>query len=52
MNAKKKLLGGMPLNGQAIPVGGITPTSMPKLSQENFGMVYPLQFVELRGLSP
>jgi len=23
MNAKKKLLGGMSLNGQAIPVGGI-----------------------------
>lgn len=24
MNAKKKLLGGMSLNGQTIPVGGIT----------------------------
>jgi len=26
MNAKKKLLGGMSLDGQAIPVGGIIPT--------------------------
>jgi multidrug efflux pump subunit AcrA (membrane-fusion protein) len=40
INAKKKLLGGMSLNGQTIPVGGITPASMPKLSQENFGMAY------------
>jgi len=31
LSAAKDLLGGMSLNGQAIPVGGITLRSMPKL---------------------